>query len=416
MGSLRFFSVSTDVFLGLFVALLKATVAGFALYQACSRARQAFQVAWLSRGPGLLQAAGLEGFAALCGCFGLCLVFACVSCGVAAGYGATAVLKGKQRALLSGCTGIGVLLGCGLAGTLLGLVLNVLSAVGATALCLLGFLLCLGLLHLHQEVKALDPTGLLCLSATTYMIVFLGICSGPDMLFLLILFCLFGAKLANMLVFKITRGHLTLIILLLIPLAGIMIGLDVHKYDPDPVQFFSTGFLAQALCSKLLMLTGATGALLGGLSLSTCEPEREGSISLWISCPIASLLPLLDEAPWWRQDLGADFGLWLGFSAASGVSLGLALVSVLKRSFQCLMLASGTPLDIGRADITVERKLSLLMDIAVKLVVLAVVLLGASVLGAAAILTASLGSAGSLGVSGATLLTLLEGIYRMKND
>lgn len=407
--------VSTDVFLGLFVALLKATVAGFALYQACSRAGQAFQVTWLLRGPGLLETSGLQGFAALCGCFGLCLVFACIGCGVAAGYGAMAVLKGKQRVLVSGCTGIGVFLGCGLAGTLLALVLNALMALGATALCLLGFLLCLGLLHLHHEVKALDPTGLLCLSATTYMTVYLGVYLSSEMCLLQGLFCLLGATLADLLVFKTTRGYLTLIILLPIPLAGMLIGLDVNKYHPDPLHFFHTGSLAQALCSRLLMVTGTAGALLGGLSLSICEAEREGSISLWISCPIALLLLLLDEATRWHQDVGAEFGLWLGFSAASGISLGLAFVSVLKRSFQCLMLASAMPLDVGRSDIGAERKLSLLMDVTVKLAVLAMVLLGASVLGAAAHLVASLGSAGLLGVRGATLLTLLEGIYRVKN-
>lgn len=78
-----------------------------------------------------------------------------------------------------------------------------------------------------------------------------------------------------------------------------------------------------------------------------------------------------------------------------------------------MALALGTPLDVGRADVTTEHKLSVLMDVTVKLAVLGVVLLGASVLGAAALLTASLGSAGLLGVGGASLLTLLEGLYRV---
>lgn len=405
--------MSADVLLGLFVALLKATVAAFALHQACSRARQAFRLTWLLGNPGLLEAAGLQGFAALCCCYGFCLVFVCVGCGVAAGRGAMAVLRGKQTVLVSGCSGIGVFLGCGLAGTLLGLVLNALMALGARSLCLLGFLLCLGLLHLHQEVKALDPTGLLCLSATTYMFVNLCVCTGPEMLLLVVPFVYLIFRLTHKLVFQNTRGYRSLMILLVIPLAGILLGLDVNKYHRDPLWFFHTSSSAQALCSRLLMLTGTTGVLLGGLSLGACEPEREGSVSLGISCPTAALLLLLDGGNRWYQDSGAEFGLWLGLSAASGVSVGLAAVSVLKRSFQCLMLASGMPLDVGRADTSVEHKLSLLMDVTVKLAVLGVVLLGASVLGTAAILTASLGSAGSLGAGGASLLTLLEGVYRV---
>lgn len=408
--------MSTDVFLGLFVALLKATVATFALHQTISRAAQAFRLTWLLGSPGLAEAAGLRGFAALCGCCGLCLVFVCLVCGVAAAYGATAVLREKQAVLVSGCSGIVVFLGCGLVGTLLGLVLNALIALGAQALSLLGFLLYLGLLNLHQEVKALNPTGLLCLSATIYMVVHLGVCSGPDMFFLLAPFSFLMVKLADLLVFKTTRGHLTLIVLLLIPLTGILLGIDVNKHDQDPLQFFLTGSSAQALCFQLLVVTGATGVLFGGLSLSACEPEREGSVSLWISCPTAALLLLLDGATGWHRDSGAEFGLWSGLSAASGVSLGLAAVSVLKRSFQCLMLVSRMPLDVGRADVRAEKKVSLLMDVTVKLTVLGVVMLGASVLGSVALMTACLGSAGSWAVGGATLLTLLEGIYRVSYE
>lgn len=415
--------VSIDVFLGLPVALLKATVAAFALYRACSRAGPAFLPSWLSGGPDLLEAVGLQGFPALCGCFGLCLVFACVGCGVAVGYGAMAALRGKRTALVNGCCGIGVFLGCGLAGVLLGWALHTLTALGARGLCLLGFLLCLSLLHLHQEVKALDPAGLLCLSATIYIVVHLGVCSilAMDMLepkislvhVFLVLVSFLMVFLADQLVFQTTRGHLTLNILLLIPLAGILLGLDVKAYQQDPLQFFHTGSSAPALCSRLVMLTGTTGVLLGGLALTACEAEREGSVSLWISCPTAALLHLLDETTRWRLAAVVEFGLWLGLTAASGISLGLAAVSVLKRSFQCVMLALGTPLDVGRADATTEHRLSVLMDVTVKLAVLGVVLLGASLLGAAALLTASLGSAGLLGVGGASLLTLLEGIYRV---
>lgn len=401
--------MSIDVFLGLSVALLKATVASFGLHQAYSRAKQTFLLSWLSGGPDLLEVGSLQGFMALCGCFGLFLVFACLGCGVAAGYEAMAALRGKRTVLVSGCGGIGVFLGCGLAGVLLGSALDALTALGARSLCLLGFLLCLGLLHLHREVKALDPAGLLCLSATTFIVVHLGVTSGlvMDMLepkvtlvhVLLVLVSFLMVLLADVLVFKNIRGPMNLNILLLIPLVGILLGLDVKAYQQDPLLYFRNGSSAQTLCSQLLMFTMVTGVLLGGLSLTTCEAEREGSVSLWISGPTAVLLHLLDGSTRWCLDAGAEFGLWLGLTAASSVSLGLAAFSVLK--------------DVGSADMTAEHKLLVLMDVTVKLAVLSAVLLGGAVLGVAALLTASLGSAGLLGVGGASLLTLLDGIYHV---
>lgn len=119
--------------------------------------------------------------------------------------------------------------------------------------------------------------------------------SGAD----LVPFVFLMVKLANMLVFKTTRGHLTLIILLLIPLAGILLGLDVNKYT----QILMSS-LAQALCSRLLMVIGATSVVLGVILLSAHEPEWEGSVSLWISCPTPTLLLLLDGDTKWHQDSG----------------------------------------------------------------------------------------------------------------
>lgn len=407
------------------MALLKATAAGLALHWASGRAQRALLFSRLPGGPGLLEATGPQGFAALCGCFGLCLVSVCVGCGTVTGRGAAAAaaLRGVRPVWVSSCSGMGVFLGCGLAGALLGRALGALMVLGDRGLCLLALLLCLclGLHLLPQEVEgveALDPAGLLCLSATTFLVLYLGVCSGlaidvsePKVNVVHVVLLLISILMVFQAGQLVLQGHLSPKVLLLVPLAGILLGLDVQLCHQDP-RWFHTGSLAQPLCSRLVGLSGGAGFLLGGLYLGACEAERDGSVSLWISGPTATLLHLLD--PQLRLEAPVDFGLWLGLTAASGVSLGLAAVSLLKRCFQCVALAAGTPLDVGGADAAAEHKLLVLTEVAAKLAVLGAVLLGASLLGAAALLTASLGSAGRLGVWGASLLTLVEGICRVR--
>lgn len=410
------------------VALASVAAAGLALRQAADRAAQAILFRWYFGAHSLVQVVGLGGFSALLGCLALCLAFLCVACGTATGYGAAVATRQKPAVVVTVCTGLAVLAGCGLGGALLGWVFTALMALGPRGFCLMGFLLCLGFLLMHMKLSLLDPANTVTLSVVTFITMYVGVWSGLVIdnqqvkislahLLLLILGFLMGF-LTDLFVLRNTRGHLTLNTLLLVPVTGFAIGLGLRSFHTDTQHFHETYYATQNSVNTLVILSGITGALLGGSSLSDSEAERGGGFFLCISAPTVLLLDLLGKETRqislisnlvWCLDGGGELGLMFGLTAACGISLGLAVVSALKSLWFCAALVTGAAQDTSDPPAQHEHQFSALMDMAVKFVVMGVVMLGATLLGAAGLLTASLGTAGQLGVQLATLLIVAKG-------
>lgn len=410
------------------VALVSAAAAGLALRQAADRAVQAIMLRWYFGAHSLVQVVGLWGFSALLGCLALCLAFLCVACGMVAGYGAAVATRQRPPVVVTVCTGLAVFAGCGLGGALLGSVFATLMALGPRGFCLMGFLLCLGFLLMHRKLNLLDPANMVILSVVTFITMFVAVWSGLVIdnvevkinlahLLLLMLGLLMGF-LTDLFILRNTRGHLTLNTVLLVPLAGFVIGLGLRGFHAETQHFHETYYSTRNSVYTLVILSGFTGALLGGSSLSDSEAGREGGFFLCISAPTVLLLDLLGKEThqislisnlMWCLDGGGEFGLMLGLTAASGISLGLAIVSALKSLWFCAALVTGAAQDTGGPPAQNEHQFSALMDMAVKFVVMGVVMLGATLLGAAGFLTASLGSAGQLGVQLAALLIVAKG-------
>lgn len=404
------------------VALASVAAAGLALRQAADRAVQAIRLRWYFGAHRLVQVAGLGGFSALLGCLALCLAFLCVACGAAAGYGAAVATRQNPPVVVTVCTGLAVFAGCGLGGALLGSVFTTLMALGPRGFCLMGLLLCLSFFLMHMKLNLLDPGNMVILSAVKFITMYVGVWSGLVVdsmqmkislvhLFLLMLGLLMGF-LTDLFILRNTRGHLTLNTLLLVPLTGFVIGLGLRSFHAETQHFHETYYAARGSVYTLVILSGITGALSGG------SAERGGGFFLCISAPTVLLLDLLGkETPqtglisnlMWCLDGGGEFGLMFGLTAASGISLGLALVSALKNLWFCAALVTGVALDTGDPPAQNEHQFSALMDMAVKFAVMGVVMLGATLLGAAGFLTASLGSAGQLGVRLAALLIVAKG-------
>lgn len=222
---------------------------------------------------------------------------------------------------------------------------------------------------------------------------------------------------------------------LLIPLTGLLLGLGIGNYNGKNPQFYETFYTTRTLVYTVEMLTGMTGALLGGMSLSSWEADRAGGLSLWISVPTTVILYILDgdtqhinlySVTGWGLGAGGEFGLTSGLAAVSGVSLGLAIMAAREQLWSCAVLILGIvfvtddPLLLSFSsfsstpETTVEQdsgnKVSVLLEAAASFAVLGVVMMGATVLGAAGFLTAALGSAGLYGVVLAIQITIIKAI------
>lgn len=410
------------------VALASAAAAVLALRQAADRAVQAIVFRWYFGAHSLVQVAGLRGFSTLLGCLALCLAFLCVACGTVAGYGAAVATRRMPPVVVTVCTGLAVFAGCGLGGALLGWVFTTLMALGPRGFCVMGILLCLGFLLMHMKLNQLHPANAVILSVVTFITMYAGMWSGLviDNLqmkislvhLLLVMLVLLMGFLTDLLILRNTRGHLTLNTVLLVPLTGFVIGLGLRSFHAETQHFHQIYYTTRNSVYTLVILSGITGALLGGSSLGDSEAERGGGFFLCISAPTILLLDLLGKEKhqislignlMWCLDGGGECGLMFGLAAACGISLGLAVVSALKSLWVCAARVTGAALDTGDPPAQNEHQFSALMDMAVKFVVMGVVTLGATLLGAAGFLTASLGSAGELGVQLAALLIVAKG-------
>lgn len=428
---------------------MRVTAAGFALNLAAERAVQLIAVTWFSKAHSLVQVAGLDGLSSLLGCLGLCLAFLCVACGTVMGSGAAMMMRKRQTRppLETGCIGLAVFLGCAIAGTLLGSASTTLMALGLRGLCLMGFIFSLTLLVITKQQQQIEatPARMLTLPAVTFITMYLGVWSGqvidtnkPRLCLVNILLLPAGflmGFLAEILVVRKPNGYITLSFVLLIPLTGLLIGLGIEKYYGETPLFYETFYTTRALVYTVEMLTGMTGALLGGMSLSFWEADRGGGLSLWISVPTVVILYILDgdtqhinlhSLTGWCLSAGGEFGLTSGLAAASGVSLGLAIMSAREQLWSSAVLILGIVFVTGDPDLlsfsnfissterTMERdrenKVSMLQEAAVKFAVLGVVMMGATVLGAAGLLTSALGSPGLYGVALAIQITIMKAI------
>lgn len=428
--------------------LVRVSAAGFALKLTTERAAQQIAVTWYSKAHSLVQITNLDGLSCILGCHGLFLAFLCVACGTGMAFAAAVVMRKKQTGPLveTGCIGVAVFLGCGVAGAFLGSASMMLMTLGPRGLCLMGFLLSLTLHLVNKQQIVASPARMLVLPALTFITMYLGVLSGhvidtdkPRLGLVHILLLPAGyvmGILAEISVVRKPSGYITLSFVLLTPLTGFLLGRGIESYYGESPLFYDTLYTLRTLVYTVEVLTGITGALLGGMSLSFWEAKRAGGLSLWISVPAAVMLYVLDsDTPHislhsptgWYLGAGGELGLTLGLAAASGVSLGLAIMSARELLWSCAVLILGIVFMIDDPDLLLFRNVgraadaaqenqdsghnaSALLEAVVNFAVLGVVLMGATALGAAGFLTAALGSAGVYGVTLATQIIVMKAI------
>lgn len=448
--------MSPELILGV---LLKVTAASFALNLAAEKATEVIAVTWYPKAHSLARVVGLDGLSSLLGCFGLSLAFLSVACGIVMGSAAAMMKKQTRSFLETGCIGLTVFLGCGIAGALLGSASMTLITLGLRGLCVMGFALSLTLLLIYKQQQqiAANPTRILTFLAVTFMTMHLGVCSGqvidsnkPRICIVMIVLLPAGflmGFLADIIAFRKPSVYMTVSFVLLVPLTGLMLGLGIENYSQENPFFNETFYTIQSLVYTLEMLTGLIGALLGVMSVYFWGTERAKMLSLWISVPAAVILYNLDvdaqHVPHhtlidWCFGAGGVFGLISGLAGASGVSLGLVVMSTREHLWSCTVVVFGVvflaihneflvfnnivvllalPFAqelLNSTETPIEcvsgSKVTMLLEAALSFAVLGVVMMGATVLGAAGLLTAALGSEGLYGVTIAIVVAVMKAI------
>lgn len=435
--------------------------AGFALNLAVERAMEMIALCdtWYPKAHALVKIIGLDGLSSLVGCFGLSLAFLSVACGVVMGSRAAMMKEQTGSFLETGCIGLQAFLGCGIAGALLGMTSMTLITLGLRGLCVMGFVLSLTLFFIYKQLRqaAANPARILILLAVAFMTIHFGVCSGqvfdPNepkifivMILLVIAVVLLGF-LIEIIAFRKPSVYMTLSFLLLVLLTGLILGVQIENYSQENPYFSETFYTVQFLVYTQVMLAGLIGALLGVMSICFLEAERAEALSLWISIPAAVILYCLDvEAQHvplhsvieWCFDAGGVLGLISGLAGASGVSLGLVIMSAGEQLWLCTMVAFGimvlavqndllsfynlvVPLTMPFAqqlltstDTPIEQvsknNVTVLVESALSFAVLGLVMMGATVLGAAGFLTAALGPGGLYGLNIAILMVAMKAI------
>lgn len=409
-------------------ALIGMAAAGFVLKEAAETAVHLIPVQWYSRAHGLVRVAGLDRIACLLGCLGLCLALLCVACATAI---PTLARKKTIPFLDTAGVGLTIFLGCGICGSLLGSTCGTLTASGLRGFCIFGFIFSLILLFINKRQIAETPSRMLVLHTVTLLTMYLGVWSGRDIdvtkprlclvnILLALATCVMGLLVTLML--RRRRECVTFTFVLLVPFSGLVFGIGTERHRGEEPRLHHTYYTVQFLVYTLEILTGTLGTL-GGICVSLWDPGRAGRLAFWTSVPPAVTLYALEDSPHTyvlsvAQECvgGAELlGLISGLAAASGVALGLAIVS----AGEVLWLLAVPVLGAAGVDVmsfnlrpaAVSRtNPRALVDAAVNFAVLSVVMMGSAVLGVAGFLTASLGSAGLNGTALAAMITVLTAL------
>lgn len=406
-------SLSPTGALSFVAALIGMAAAAFVLPGAAEAAVRLVPARWYVGAHDLVLAAGLAAAACLLGCVGLGLALLCVACATA-----TPTLAGATGVpvLDSACSGLAVFLGCGVSGWLLAWAGAALLAWAGP--CALGLAFSLVLLLLSHAQVAEAPSRMLVLPTAALLTMYLGIWSGAVIdvdqirvcslhLLLVPAACLTGFLAPTLL--RRNRGEgLALGFTLLLPLWGLVFGVGaLRPYWGAPPLFARTFYTLKSLVYATEILTGVLG-MLGGVCLSLWAPHRAGGLAFWVAVPAAVSLYLLDQDADLLVQQGAAagglLGMATGVAAASGVALGLAVMSA--GYVLC-------PLVLGVAATARARRedRDVLVNAVVTFAVLGVVMMGAAVLGVAGFLTASLGWAGLYGTALAGAAAVGKGFY-----
>lgn len=409
-----------------FVAtLIGMAAAGLALKEAAETAVHLIPVQWYSRAHGLVQLAGLDRITCLLGCLGLCLALLCVACAAAM---PTLARRKTIPSLETAGIGLSIFLGCGISGSLLGLTSAALTAWGLRGFCVFAVIFALILLFMNKWHIAETPSRMLVLHTVTLLTMYLGVWSGwamdiskPRLGFLNILLapatCIMGLLVATFMLRR-HRECLILIFVLLVPFSGLVFGFGIARHRGEEPLLHHTYITIQGLVYTLEILTGILGTV-SGIYVSLWDPGRAGRLSFWISVPaVAALYALAVDNPHTnlpsvaQQGVGTAgvLGLISGLAAASGVALGLAIVSA------GVLYLGGVPVlgPEGVGDMSFNPRPAaegVLVDAVVNLAFLGVVMMGSAVLGVAGFLTASLGSLGLRGIVLAGVIILLKAVH-----
>lgn len=413
-------------------ALIGMAAAGLALKAAAERAVHLIPVEWYPSAHGLVQVAGLDRVTCLLGCLGLGLALLCVACATAM---PTLVRKKTVPFLETAGLALSVLLGCGISGWLLGSTCATLAALGLRGFCLSALIFSLVLLFINKWQIAESPSRMLVLHTVTLLTMYLGVWSGGVIdatkprvcvvnLLLAAAACVMGL-LVSSLVLSRRRESIILTFVLLVPFAGLVFGIGSERYQGEEPLLHHTYYTLQFLVYTLEILTGILGAV-GGVCVGLWAPGRAGRLAVWLSVPAAVTLFALDEdQPHTRplsvsqQCVGAAglLGLTSGLAAASGLTLGLALVSAGEALWPFgapVLGAAGGDLLSSTQGVSRNRP-CVLEDAAVSFALLGVVMMGSAVLGVAGFLTASLGSSGLSGTVLAGVVTVLTALRLLSN-
>lgn len=419
-------------------ALMGMTAGGFALKQTAATAVLQVPFQWYSKVHGLVQVAGLGGITSLLGCLGLCLAFLCAACATAV----PSLLKEMRIPFLkTACCGLTIFLGCGISGSLLGWTCAMLVTLGLKGFCVFGFIFTIILLFINKWRIVEAPSRMLVLHAVTLITMCLGVWSGQAMditkprlalvNILLVPASFLMGLLVTTLILRKQNGYIVLSFVFLVPLSGLVFGLGTECDHGHKPVLYNTFYTVQFLVYTAELLTGILG-ILGGICLSLCDPGRAGRLSFWISVPAAIILYVLDKdnphtgllgvTQQWAG-AGGVLGLLSGLATASGVALGLGIMSAGE-----LCLRVGLKLVAADNDILGSINLRcaaegggssnpcVLVSAAVTLAVLGMVMMGSTVLGVAGFLTAALGSSGHHGTVLAGTITILKAISLLSNS
>lgn len=405
-------------------ALIGMAAAGVALKAAAETAVRLIPVQWYSRAHGLVQRAGLDRMTCLLGCLGLCLALLCVACATAA---PALVRKRTMPFLETAGVGLTIFLGCAVSGSLLGWTCATLTALGLRGFCLFGFIFGLILLFVNKRQIAEAPSRMLVLHTVTLLIMYLGVWSGRVVDIRKPRLCLVNVLLApaaglmgllvTTLMLSRCRHFIIFTFVLLVPVSGMLFGLETERHAGEEPLLHHTHSTIQFSVYTLEILTGILGTL-GGMYVRLGAPGRAGGLACWISVPAAVTLFALDlDSPHTHTDVlsvaqggvGAAglLGFTSGLAAASGVALGIAIVSAAEVLWPAGALLLEDVQGAGWNNPYVAA------DAVENFAVLAVVMMGSAVLGVAQFLTASLGSSGLMGTVLAAIITILKALYML---
>lgn len=422
-----------------FVAALMGMTAGhFVLKQTAAMAVQQVPVQLYPKVHGLVRVVGLGGITCLLGCLGLCLALLCAACATAM---PTLLREMRIPFLKTACCGLIIFLGCGISGSLFGWTCAMLVTWGLEGFCVFGVIFSLILLFINKWRIVEAPSRMLVLHAVTLVTMFLGVWSGQAMditkprvvlvNILLVPASILMGLLVPTFILRKQNKFIVLSFVFLVPLSGLVFGLGTECHRGDKPVIYNTFNTIQFLVYAAEMLTGILG-ILGGICLSLWDPDRAGRLSFWSSIPAAVILYVLDKDHPHTGLLGVTqqwvgpggvLGLLSGLAAASGVALGLGIMSAGELCLLVGLKVVGADNDILRlinlrraAEGGGSRSPCVLVNAAVTLAVLGVVMMGSIVLGVAGFLTAGLGSSGRHGTVLAGIITILKAISLLSNS